>query len=144
MNSTISTPDPPMKSLFAVTAAIEAGAGVALVALPSLVSRLLLGSSLNGPAELTLARVAGVALFVLGTACWLARHDGHSSAATGLVGAMAIYNAAIATVLVYAGAALGLSGIGLWPVVLVHAVMTAWCVIRLLHTPRPSRNHPDH
>jgi hypothetical protein len=47
---------------------------------------------------------------------------------------MALYNAGIFTVLVYAGLGLGLSGIGLWPTVLVHAGMTLWCVTGLLRS----------
>jgi hypothetical protein len=45
---------------------------------------------------------------------------------------MALYNAAVFTVLVYAGTGQGLSGIGLWPTVLVHAAVTAWCVAAML------------
>jgi len=44
------------------------------------------------------------AVIALGVACWIARRDAQSRAAKGLVGAMALYNAVIATVLVYAGA----------------------------------------
>jgi hypothetical protein len=44
---------------------------------------------------------------------------------------MALYNAGIFTVLVYAGLGSGLVGIGLWPTVLVHAAMTLWCVTSL-------------
>jgi hypothetical protein len=122
-----------IKNLLILTAVLEAGTGFALLVVPSIVAALLLGSSLDSPAALAVARVAGVALLALGVACWLARHDGRSRAAKGLVGAMVLYNAAIATVLVYAFIGGELSGIGLWPVVVVHALMTIWCVKLLLH-----------
>jgi hypothetical protein len=110
-----------MQNLLTVTAVIECAAGLLIVALPSPVATLLLGSSLDAPAALTLARVAGVALLALGVACWLARHDGQSRAARGLAGAMVLYNAGVAIILAYGGVVLGLSGIGLWPTVLLHA-----------------------
>ena len=107
------TSAPQVKNLLILTAVLEAGTGFALLAVPSIVAKLLLGSSLDSPAALAVARVAGVALLALGVACWLARHDGQSRAAKGLVGAMVLYNAAIATVLVYAFIGGELSGIGL-------------------------------
>ena len=124
-----------MKNLLTLEAVIEVGAGLGMVVLPSLVVTLLLGSSLDTPVALTVARVAGVALLALGIACWLARHDGQSRAARGLLGAMVVYNAGVFMVLAYAGIALGLSGIGLWPVAVVHAAMTVWCVMGLLNKP---------
>jgi hypothetical protein len=92
---------------------------------------ILLGSSLSTPVELTIARVAGVSLLALGVAFWFARHDEQSHAARGLVGAMLLYNAGVVAVLLYAGIGLGLSGVGLWPAALLHAVMTVWCGIYL-------------
>jgi hypothetical protein len=124
-----------VKNLLTLEAVIEVGAGLGMVVLPSLVVTLLLGSSLDTPVALTVARVAGVALLALGIACWLARHDGQSRAARGLLGAMVVYNAGVFMVLAYAGIALGLSGIGLWPVAVVHAAMTVWCVMGLLNKP---------
>ena len=121
-----------MKNLLTMTAVLEVGTGLVLVALPSPLATLLLSSSLDTPVALTVARVAGVALLALGVACWIARRDGQSRAARGLVGAMVLHNAGIFTILVYAGLALGLSSIGLWPTVLVHAAMTGWCVTSLL------------
>jgi len=121
-----------MKNLLTVTGILEAGTGVLLVTIPLRLATLLLGSSLDSPVALTISRVAGVALLALGVACWLARHDGRSPAASGLVGAMALYNIAIFTILVYASIGLGLSGIGLWPTVLLHAAMTVWCVASML------------
>jgi len=122
-----------MKYLLTVEAVIEVGTGLLLVALPSLLTALLLDSSLDTPVALSVARMFGIALLALGVACWLARHDGQNRAARGLVIAMVLHNAAIATALVYGGIALGLSGIGLWPVVLVHVTMAVWCVISLLN-----------
>jgi len=83
-----------------------------------------------------LGRVAGGALLALGVACWLARDDTQSRAARGLVAAMLIYNIAVAAFLAYSGLGLGLHGVTLWPVVIVHAVMAAWCAGCLRRSPR--------
>lgn len=117
-----------MKSLLTVTAAVEATTGLALLALPSLVVSLLLGGSLDTAATLVVARVTGAALFSLGVACWLARNDERSRAASGLVVAMLLYNSAAFAVLTYAGIGAGLSGVGLWPAILLHAALATWCI----------------
>lgn len=117
-----------MKVLLVVTAASEAATGLALLLLPSMVVSLLLGATLDTPSGSVVARVAGAALLALGTACWLARNDQQSGAAKGLVAALLLYNAATIAVLVYAAYGLALSGIGLWPAIIVHAVLAAWCV----------------
>ena len=120
-----------MHNLFVVTAILESATGLGLLALPSRLAMLLLGSSLEAPVAQTVARVAGVALIALGVACWLARHDSQSRAARGLVGALVLYNTSVAIVLAGAAIALALSGIGLWPAVLFHAAMTVWCLATL-------------
>jgi hypothetical protein len=129
-----------MKNLLTVSAVVEGGTGLVLVAFPTPLAALLLGSSLDTPAALTVARLAGVALLALGGMCWRARLDGRGSAAKGVVVGMVIYNAGVFTVLVHAGISLGLSGIGLWPVVLVHAVMAAWCVMTLSRSDAAARS----
>ena len=80
-----------MKHLLTVTAVIEAGVGLALLVVPSVVIQLLLGAEISG-AAVTLARVAGTALLALGVACWLARSDVQSRAARGVVASILLYN----------------------------------------------------
>jgi hypothetical protein len=117
-----------MKKLLITTALIESATGLILVSFPSVVAALLFGSSLDSPVALTVARVAGVALISLGTACWLARNDKQGKAVKGLVTAMTVYNIGVIIAFIYGAIILGLSGIGLWPVVLVHLAMAVWCI----------------
>jgi hypothetical protein len=117
-----------VNNLLTLTAVIETAAGLALVALPSVPVRLLFGSSLDTSTSLTVGRWAGAALLAMGVVCWLARHDGQSRAATGLVAAILLYNLAIVVLFAYAGLGSGLVGVALWPAVVLHAAMAAWCI----------------
>jgi hypothetical protein len=121
-----------MKNLLAVTAALEFGTGLVLVTFPSALADFLLGSQLDAPVGLTVARIAGVALLALGVACWLGRLYGQTPVARGLAGAMVLYNAGAVAVFGYAAVALGLSGIGLWPAAVAHAAMAGWCIESIL------------
>ena len=103
-----------MKGVLIFAAVGETGTGLALLIVPSLVGRLLLGEELTGIA-IPVARVAGIALVALGVACW---------PGTPLVG-MLTYSAAVTLYLAYVGFASGLSGILLWPAVVLHVILTA-------------------
>lgn len=103
-----------MKKVLVLAAVSEATTGLALVIVPSLVGRLLLGEELTGVA-IPVARVLGIALLALGVACW---------PGTPLVG-MLTYSAAVTLYLAYVGFAGGLSGILLWPAVVLHVILTA-------------------
>ena len=120
-----------MKNLLSVTAAIESGTGLMMIIFPSVLSRILLGSSLEVPVAITIARIAGVAIFALGAASWISRNDVKSRAVRGLVTALMIYNIGTALVLIYTGFS-GLSSISLLSVVMVHALMFGWCILELL------------
>ena len=103
-----------MKRLLIFAAVGEAATGVALLIVPSLVGQLLFGVALTGIA-IPVARVAGIALIALGVACW---------PDTPLAG-MLTYSAAVTLYLAYLGFAGGLSGILLWPAVVLHVILTA-------------------
>ena len=124
-----------MKKLLALAAVVEAATGLALIAVPGIVVRLLLGAEISG-ASMPLGRVAGAALLALGVACWLARDDTQSRTARGLVVAMLMYNIVATAVLAFAGIGLGLHGVVLWPAVVLHAVMAIWCVACLRRGPQ--------
>jgi hypothetical protein len=117
-----------MSRLLELTAIIETVTGLGLVAMPSVVVRLLLGSPLDTSAAVMLGRVAGAALLALGVACWIARDDTQSRATRGLVVAMLVYNIPATAVLAVAGIGLGLHGVVLWPAVVLHAAMGVWCI----------------
>jgi hypothetical protein len=103
-----------MKKVLVLAAVSEAAFGLALLVVPSRVGQLLLGAELTGIA-VTVARVAGIALIALGFACW---------PGTPLIG-MLSYSAAITLYLAYLGVAGALSGILLWPAVVLHVILTA-------------------
>jgi len=117
--------------LYVTTAVIEAGAGLALLCLPSSAAKLLLGTALQQPSACVVARVGGAGLLTIGIACWLARSDTESSAARGLVTALVVYNLVVALVLAAAGLRSQPVGIVLWPAVVLHTLMTAWCIVSL-------------
>ena len=111
---------------------IEAGAGLAMLALPALAVSILIGAPFNTPADSIVGRVGGAALLSLGIACWRARRSEDTLSTNGIVSAMLLYNVITAAVLAYAGTGGGLFGVGLWPVVVLHGLMAVWCLVRLL------------
>ncbi len=103
-----------MKGFLALAAVFEAATGLALLIVPLLVGRLLLGAELTD--AIPVARVAGIALIALGVCCW--------PGSTALCG-MLTYGALVTLYLLY----LGIRGVWvgplLWPAVVIHALLTA-------------------
>ena len=120
------------RTLLIVTAFAETAAGSMLLGSPAFVVALLLGASLDAPAALVVARIAGAALLSLGCACWLARNDVANRAVSGLVAALLLYNGVAVAVLATAGAGARLVGVLTWPAVAAHAALAAWCIACLL------------
>ncbi len=100
-----------MKWVLPVVAVAEGATGLALIILPSLVGRLLLGEELIGIA-VPVARVAGIALNALALVCL---------SGVPLLG-MLIYSAAVAVYLAYLGF-MNEGGILLWPAVILHVII---------------------
>jgi hypothetical protein len=102
-----------MKKLLIFAAVAEAATGAALMVVPSLVGRLLLGVDLTGVA-IPVARVAGIGLFSLGLACW------PGPARVGML----TYSVLVTFYLLYLGIRGEWIGPLLWPAVALHAVLT--------------------
>jgi len=102
-----------MRKVFVFAAVAEAATGLALLIVPSLVVRFLFGEELTGVA-IPPARVAGIALFALGVACW---------PGPALLG-MLTYGALVTLYFLYLGIRGEWVGPLLWPAVVLHAVMT--------------------
>ena len=120
-----------MKLLLILVAGIEASAGLALLLIPNVAVSMLLGVPLDAATGLVAARIAGAALAALAIACWQARNGERGSPAIGIIEAMSFYNIAAAMVLVYAGIRLDLPSALLWPVIVLHLGLGAWCVLRI-------------
>jgi len=116
------------KNLLIVTALAETATGLMLLVSPQLVVAFLLGASLDAPAALVVARIAGAALLSFGCACWLAGNDGPHRPVDGLIVAMLLYNSAAVAVLANAGAGARLVGVLMWPTVALHAALAIWCI----------------
>jgi hypothetical protein len=102
-----------MRKLLPLAAVVEVATGVALLVVPLLVGRLLLGAELAG-VSIPVARVAAIALIALGVGCW---------PGPGMVG-MLIYGVLTTLYLLYLGIRGEWVGPLLWPAVVVHAVLT--------------------
>jgi hypothetical protein len=89
------------------------------------------------PADTILVgRIAGAVLLAVGVASWMLRGDTPTPAQLGLLTGLLVYNTAISLLLVYAGAVLKMTGILLWPVVALHAILAVWCFRCLRRHPR--------
>ncbi len=116
------------KAMLIATAVLEATTGIVLLAAPAWFSLIMLGAPVGVSAGIVLARVAGIALIALGIICWRASHEAKGWVAWGIVAAMLFYNVAAAVLLVSARLGLCVTGAGVIPIAVLHAVMAAWCI----------------
>ena len=105
-----------MKAVLAVAAAGEALMGLALLAHPPMVIRLLFGAEIAG-AGLLMSRVAGIGLIGLAVACWP-----NGSMRRPLQG-MLTYGGLVALYLISVGVRGEEVGPLLWPAVALHAIL---------------------
>jgi hypothetical protein len=107
-----------VNGLLKLTALIEAATGLALIAAPTVIVRLLFAGDISG-AGIPLGRVAGFGLLSLGIACWPAR-----TSAPFALWAMLTYN--ILATLYFLWIGIGGAWIGplLWPAVALHGALS--------------------
>jgi len=115
-----------LRKILVFSSAVELATGLALMADPSVVARLLLGAVLSGPGTVV-GRCFGIALLGLALASW------PGSSASGRrperLPGMLVYNALIAVYLAALGAGGRADGILLWPAAALHAAVAlalAW------------------
>lgn len=101
-----------MSRVLTIAALGEAATGIALIAVPSLVGRLLLGEDLTGPA-VVVARILGLALVGLAIACRIGAAPG-----------MLAYSLGATVYLSYLGLAADGVGLLLWPAAALHAALS--------------------
>lgn len=119
-----------MKGVLALAAIAEAATGLAALAAPELVVRLLFGAEIAG-AGILVGRFAGIALIGLGIACWPG-----SSGRQPHYGMLA-YGALATLYLDYVGLAGSSAGMLLWPAVAAHVLI----VVLLIKSLRRGANH---
>jgi hypothetical protein len=98
-----------------ISAAIEAATGVALLAVPDFVARLLLGAELSGTG-IAVARVAGFGLLSLAIGCWPSGNEASAQS----VRALFVYNLLAGLYLGYLRVGGEFAGFLLLPASLVH------------------------
>jgi hypothetical protein len=119
----------------AVSAALETATGIALIGVPSLVIRLLIGAQLSG-AGIAVGRVCGIGLLSLGLATWPRKS---SATASGTI-ALFVYNLLTSVYLGYLGGSGDFAGILLWPACFLHGLLMlvlAGPAYRVLRTRQP-------
>src|SRR5207244_396313 len=117
------------------SACIEVGAGLSFLIVPSVSLTLLLGLSVAVPEVLLVGRITGAALLAIGVASWIGRGDIQGRAQTASISGLRLYDVAAAVLLGYAGLALSLAGVLLWPAVGLHSALAVWCLACLWRKP---------
>jgi hypothetical protein len=107
------------RTLLTVAATLELATGLALIASPSVVVHLLITTEVFG-AGLFLGRLCGIALLSLTVACWPDTSRAATSSHVRSIQAMLLYNSLAAVFLAYLPIGLDLSGVCLWPAIIVH------------------------
>lgn len=116
------------EKVIAFSAGVEALTGLALIAAPAFVGRVLLGDELQ-VLGLVIARCLGVALIALALAVWPDRDRVTGAPA---LRAMLLHNVSLAGYLIWLGLRWHLGGKLLWPAALIHAAVAVLLALPLL------------
>ena len=112
-----------MKKFLTLTAILEGLTALALIAIPNRIVLFLLGQPTNGAAGMITAMLAGAAILSLAVIIWLLRD---TATPQKLIQGLLFYNCAIIAIALYGVFNFGLSGIGLWMMILSHAGLSVW------------------
>jgi hypothetical protein len=112
-----------MKKFLTLTGISEGFIGIALITIPNRIIIFLLGKPTNGTSGMITAMFTGVAILSLAVICWLLRD---TSSQQKLIKGMLFYNCAIISVALYGVLRFGLTGLGLWLMILSHAGLSLW------------------
>ncbi|PYS69491.1 MAG: hypothetical protein DMF69_16820 [Acidobacteria bacterium] len=118
-----------MKLLLKITAIFEGLVGIGLLVAPGLALSIFLNAPLETAAGLFVARLCGAAIVTLAICCWKASSFELRQAGISVVTAMLFYNFAAAAVFVYGAVRLGLQSPLIWPAIVAHVVLGAWCAL---------------
>lgn len=110
----------PLRKVLAFSAGVEAATGLALIAAPEFVMRILIASDLPGVGPVA-ARFFGVALIALVLAVW----PRDAVVSRQPVRAMLFYNVVLAVYLIWLAVGAHLAGPLLWPAVIFHVAVAA-------------------
>jgi len=121
-------------TILKLSSGIELATGIALIATPLTLARLIFGVQFPGDVA-ALGRLAGIALFSLGVACWPA----DCVTAWPSVRALFIYNLIVALYLAYVGVATRLVGYLLWPACILHLVLAVFLAVAFARGIRGNR-----
>jgi hypothetical protein len=129
-----------MRTPLILACVVEAATGIALLVQPAMVARLLFAADIPG-AGVIAGRVAGISLLSLGFACW----PGKEPTRAALCG-ISTYNVLVTLYLLLLGIGGAWVGPLLWPVIVVHAILSLllgrmWVSASSANAPSPSRRH---
>jgi hypothetical protein len=127
-----------LRKILVIASIVELGTGVALLADPTIVVRLLLGGEISDMGTV-LGRCFGIALVAVALACWPGRSEAVGGA-TAAFRAMLTYNALIALYLAVLGTGGHMKGMLLWPAVALHVAVA----LLLVWARRPSNARESH
>lgn len=130
-----------LKRLLTVGAGLEGLAGLGLLAAPSALVALLLGSPLEANGTVV-ARLAGGGLLGLGVACWSARNTPSAPAALGVAWAFVLYNIVACVVLAGTGPAVSGRGLLVAGAAAVHGLLAVGLLAALAGQRRDQHVHP--
>ena len=128
-----------IRLLFYFFAVGEAITGFCLLVLPGVAFAWLFALAQSAGETLLVGRIAGAALLGFSIGCWPINRKKEEAAMRAELVGITTYNGTTSALLAYAGTALNMSGILLWPAVMFHAVLFVWGLAGLRERQRDSR-----